>query len=366
MINQRTFEIQKAITELENPYPKDDLISSYKDYLKVRDYLPFYQFNLSVFSSLLNLTCDLWPSNKRINRLSLLQSIKRYGYITHQGKGYSTIAAKSADIPIEVNKKTFMLFKYCFEGRVVLSPKQLEEAMKICNRILINTVLEDTDIEWLCENAEKSNIILNRVLRYPAKSAIISHWVRQHDQMESYRIRRAELVGWMLDENPDFIIDKQTLTDDFEYFNTVDLKAIREYESELDGFNVIERDFKGILAARAPSRMERLSGMHSETITQPPELELSKRFYNTHLDYSRNHKTFIPDFEKLREEFYLKIDTTIKVTMLWAIAYSRLDATVKTELMKKYYSPEINWTYFKISKKLKLIESLKWLKERIQ
>jgi len=365
-MNQRLLEINRAITKIENPYPNDDLISSYKDYLKVRDYLPFYQFNLSVFSSLLDLTCELWHSNKRINRLSLLQSIKRYGYITHQGKGYSTIVAKSADIPIEVNRKAFMLFKYCFEGRVVLSPKQLEEAKKICNRILINTILEDTDIEWLCENAEKSNIILNRVLRYPGKSAIIINWVKQHDKHDRYRIRRAELVGWLIDENPDFIIDKQTLKDDFEYFNTVDLRAIREYESELDGFNVIERDFKGILAARAPSRMERLSGMHSESITQPPELELSKRFYNTHLDYSRNHKTFIPDFVKLREEFHLKIDNTINVTMLWAIAYSRLEADVKTELMKKYYSPEINWTYFKISKKLKLVDSLKWLKDKMQ
>ena len=360
MIN-RTFEIQKAIIELENPYPKDDLIISYKDYLKVRDYLPFYQFNLSVFGSLLDLTCKLWNTELRINRISLLLSIKRYGYRVVEGKGYSTIEPKLCEIPIGINHKAFLLFKYCFEDTNSLSPKQLAEAKIICNKLLINARLGDSDIEWLCENAEKSNMILNRVLRYPEKSAIISNWVKQHDELDSYRIRRAELVGWMLDESPDFIIDKQTLTDDFEYFNSVDLKSITEYESELVGFNIIERDFKGILATRTPSRVERLSGMSSESITQPPELELSKRFYNTHLDYSRNHKTFIPDFVKLREEFHSKIETTVKVTMLWAIAYSRLDPVVKTELMKKYYRPEINWTYFKISKKLKLVDSLKWL-----
>ena len=361
----RIKELQLAIINLENPYPKDDIVVCYKDFLKVRDYLPLYQFNLSVFSSLLNLTCELWHSNKRINRLSLLQSIKRYGYNTFRGKGFSFIVARSTNIPIEVNDKAFLLFKYCYEGERILSQKQLDEARKICNRILMNMTLGNNNVVWLCENAEQSDLILNRMLRYPEKSEIISHWVKQHDKLDRYRIRRAELVGWIMDENPDFIIDKQTLTDDFEYFNTVDLKAIREYESELDGFNVIERDFKGILATRAPSRMERLSGMHSETITQPPELELSKRFYNTHLDYSRNHKTFIPDFVKLREEFHEKIETTLKVTMLWAIAYSRLEAEVKTELMKRYYSPEINWTYFKISKKLKLVDSLKWLKDKM-
>jgi len=229
---------------------------------------------------------------------------------------------------------------------------------------LINTILEVTDIEWLCENADKSNVILNRLLRYPEKSTIISNWVKQHDKLDRYRIRRAEMVGWLMDENPDYIIDKMTLIDDFEYFNTIDINAIREYESELDVFKVIERDFKGILAIREPSRMERLRGIQSETITQPPELELTKRFYNTHLDYSSSHKTFIPDFIKLREEFYSNIDTTIKVTMLWAIAYSRLDAKVKTELMKRFYCDEVNWTYFKISKKLKLIDSLIWLKEQ--
>ncbi|KAA6322621.1 hypothetical protein EZS27_027858 [termite gut metagenome] len=30
--------------------------------------------------------------------------------------------------------------------------------------------------DWLCKNVDKSASVLNRILRYPAKSKIISQW----------------------------------------------------------------------------------------------------------------------------------------------------------------------------------------------
>ena len=42
-MNDKQIQIQKAILNLENPYPNDNLITGYKDFLKVRDFLPFYK-----------------------------------------------------------------------------------------------------------------------------------------------------------------------------------------------------------------------------------------------------------------------------------------------------------------------------------
>lgn len=73
MNKQRKIELQRAIIELEKPYPKDDLILSYPDFIKVWDYLIHYQFNPVVFENLVNLANDFWNSEKRISRLSMLQ-----------------------------------------------------------------------------------------------------------------------------------------------------------------------------------------------------------------------------------------------------------------------------------------------------
>jgi hypothetical protein len=365
-MNPKSLEIQKAILEIENPYPKDDLIACYKDFLKVRDFLPYYKFNLNVFTSLLDLTIDLWFTDKRINRISLLKSLHRYGFNVVSGKGFMNSVDRSTKMPSDVYKRAFLLLKNCYEHKCSLSQSQLEEAKQICNRILFNASLEDIDISWLCKNVEKSNMILNRILRYPQKSVIISNWARINYTNDEYRIRRSELASWLLDENPSFEIDMQTLLDDFEYFNLLDKKAIQEYEDEIEAQNIIERDLNGILSTQQhPKIYFGVEISTQESITSTPKLELIKRSYNIMApDFSKHYDAYIPDFVKMRKEFHSNIEKTQKITMLWAIAYSRLENNVKPELLKKYYSDEIYWSFFKICKKLKLIHLLEWLIDR--
>ena len=52
-------EIQNRIMEYDTPDSPDDLIVTYQDFLKVRDFLFYYPFNPVVFKSLLKLTVDL-------------------------------------------------------------------------------------------------------------------------------------------------------------------------------------------------------------------------------------------------------------------------------------------------------------------
>lgn len=359
---QRYFEIQKAIFEIENPYPKDDLITCYKDFLKVRDFLPYYKYNINVLMALLDLTSELWYTQKRINRISLLESIKWYGYSTLHRVGNPVIIAESSKMPVEFNIKMFSLFKNCFEGKNSLSPNQLEVAKKICNSILINAILEDTDVNWLCKNVATSNMILNRILRFPCKSEIISIWAKENYFQDEYRIRRAEIVGWILDEDPDFEIEKQTLIDDFEYFNMIDAKAIIDYENEFNATQIIERDLKGILPPhKRPNYDSNLPIYTSNSIVSIPSLKLTRRPFSVQIDLSKNPLGGVPDFEKMSEIFYQNIEITLKVSMLWSIAYSRLPDNKKSELLKKYYSDEVYWTFYKICRKLKLLGPLKWL-----
>lgn len=69
----------------------------------------------------------------------------------------------------------------------------------------------------------------------------------------------------------------------------------------------------------------------------------------------------IPDFKKMKVEFYSSIDLHIKRTMLWAIYYSRIANNKKVNLYKKYYSEEVYSTAMKIAKKSKNISFLKWM-----
>jgi hypothetical protein len=356
-MNQRKTEIQRAIFELEHPNPNDNLITCYKDFLKVRDFLPCFKYNPKVFKSLVDLTSEIWSTNQRINRISLLESLKKYSKNREKERGND-----STDLSSETKTKIFLLFKGCFDSPERLSANQINDAKNLCNYLLINLVLRVEEEKWLCENTGLHENILNRVLRYPIKSEVITNWVKENYNMDIYRIRRSELASWIISEDPNFEIDKNILFDDFRYFNISDLEAIKKYEYEVAVNNLIkERELSESLPSKDLFNYE---DVNPEFISSIPELKLTHRYYGISLDSSKDVRLHIPDFRKMSKYFYTNIDTTFKITMLWAIAYSRLDSKLKSELLKKYYCKETYWSFFKICKKYKLIKSLKWLKDR--
>jgi len=93
-------------------------------------------------------------------------------------------------------------------------------------------------------------------------------------------------------------------------------------------------------------------------------VKLSRRFYDVPIDFSKKYPVSIPDFESLRHEFYSKIENTKKITMIWAIGYSRLDNQTKENLLKKYYCEESYYSLFRVSKKIKQVDLLKWLLDK--
>lgn len=366
MNKKRKIEIQRAITTIERPYPKDDLILSYSDFLKVRDYLNYYQFNPNFFDNLLTLANDSWRSEKRISRLSLLQKVKQYFYLSQYDSlknYYNKHTQSNFQFKVETKKLMFSLFRKTFEEGNYIRYKQLDEARKICNNILINLELSPVEEEWLCSNILESDLILNRVLRYPKKSEIISNWAKSNYKNDILRSRRAELLSWIIDQDPTFEIDQQTLIDDFEYLNKSDLEAIQNYYDEIEANKIIEKELGEYLPKKKQYDFFDNS-YHGEQIDlSVPELKLSKRPYNVMIDSDKEYPQRIPNFEKLRLEFYANLSKHQKITMIWAIAYSRLDNTLKYSLLKKYYCNETYYSMFKVCVRDQNVKLLKWILE---
>lgn len=350
-------KLLRTITEIEAPMPQDDLISSYADFLKVRDTLHYHKFNPVVFENLLKLTNNHWKSEKRINRLSLVQTIKKYGYKTDN---------KLNLLSLEIRKQLFDIFRKPFEDYNFVRRRQLNEVRQVCNYLLINIELSQDEEHWFCENASKSEMILNRVLRYPVKSNVISNWVKKKFYDNNYRNRRAELLSWIIDEQPDFEIDYQTLKDDFEFLNQSDIQAIKDYDDEIVATKIIQEELKDYLPKKWLPQLEFPHNFFGQEIADvsAPELKLSRRFYGVPIDNSKNYPDRIPDFKSLRKEFYSEIANMKKITMIWAIGYSRLDNQTKENLLKKYYCEENYYSFFNVSKKIKSVELLKWLLDK--
>jgi hypothetical protein len=353
----RKLEIQQAIIEIENPYPNDNLISCYKDFLEVRDYLKYYQFNVKVFTSLIELTYHLWDSSERINRISLLQAIKQYGYFINPKKSkYEIPICKTPKLPVEINTKLFGIFKHCFNPIQKLSKNRAEYAAQICNTLLINRTLCEDDEKWLCDNAGMSKMILNRLLRYPSKSDVITSWVKDSFLKDELRPRRAELISWILDKNPDYEVDKNILIDDFEYLNSLDKKAVDNFIAEKSIEYQLKKDLKDIF----PNTIKFDS---DDEHHEYDSINLTTRFYGMP---TKGHVAIplgVPDFERLNTQFFNELNTTIKLTMIWGITYSRMSNIQKTELLKKYYCYNSYWSLLKISKRYKLLDLLKWMGE---
>ena len=365
-----TSQISRAIAAIEHPYPPDDLIKTYKDFLKVRNVLPYYQYNPKVLVSLVDMLHSLWYSKERINRISLITVIKQYGSRVKAVKDYyGRSKAELHPFPVETNRKICWLFQRCFDMELPINRKQAEYIMVVCNSLLIGAALGAEEEQWLCDNMHRSPMIVNRVLRYPLASPVISKWAGANYNNDNYRDRRAEMAGWVLDENPGFVVDEQTLADDFEYLNQKDKAAIRQYDEEMEAKKIMDSELGTLLKPKDSNLPELFFPdipLPAEYYSAPPQLELTKRFYSVPIDsaacskYNRN----VPDFNALTKTFHENIPHIQTTTMLWAITYSRLHIEKKEALLKKHYRESAANSFFYICRRLQSVNLLQWLKEQ--
>ncbi len=361
-MGKRSMKIQKAIYEIENPYPPDSFILNYQDFLNYRDSLPHFQYNPYVLENLLDLSLSSWHTTERISRLSILENIRRYTRDEESRTAYVASNKKLAGLKLMTKKKVFKIFKNCFEEAQLLTDKQLPEARKICNSLLLNIDLEETEEKWLCTNYLKSHLILNRILRYPKRSKIISNWVKEHYHDDNLRSRRAELLSWVLDEEPEYSLNQKTLLEDFNYFNEQDRKAVQEVK---ETFKLNRLLAEQLGKNEVSDRIFDIPGidLDPESDLELKPLELSKRFYNVPTIFSEDYCENFPDLDRLKVHFHQNLDIFLRVTMMWGIGYSRLNDKQKSALLMLYYSEESEITFFRICRRCKLVGPLEWLKK---
>jgi hypothetical protein len=355
----KQLDLQKAIAKLEKPWPNDDFISNYSDFIKHRDLVIYHRFNPVVFEHLLDLAISHWTANQKVSRSSLVLTIRRY--VSEQGADLNNL-----DLPGKA--KVFELFKLTLLHPEFIPLGQRVEIEQRAAQLVYGLLLEGKQLNDLCELALHHPKALNRVLRYPSQSLIISNWVAANFEHPILRFRRAEAVGWMLDTNPEFEVDGAIIRRDFEHMNDLDRSAV----TNLVMGDAVNELFNTDWLSEFPI---------DHTIPQDPfdspqkppsfafgkeRIELVKRFYPVPTVHDKTADDWVPDFEALESFFYSNNSSLLKVTMVWGIAYSRIDKKLKSKLLRKYYCPETHYSISRVATKQGLLEVLKWMLKQLK
>lgn len=333
LIEQAIIAIRHKKERLPSRNVKDDLIVNYEDFMREQDMLKnHYNFKQSVFNSLVNLADELWSGSKRFNRYDLLNTMKQY------------LARGNHKLDTSSKEKLFELFKKIFaDGK---ASKSLAE---ICFLMLRDFSLSAEFETWLCQLTEhySSPALIRLILNYPIASKPITQWVTDNFRSDAMRKNRYKAISWLINENPDYVIDNQTLIDDFEFFNRCDAyniqNAFYDKESVLSFFD--------------------------ECLTP-------KYSFEPHINYNLLNRSYcsvsfrdataydIPDFTPLKEffaDYFVDIKSDI---MLLAISESKLATNLKIKLLKKHYLPTCFSTLVGIAIQYKYISILQWLKKQ--
>ena len=346
IFNPTKKQLLNQILQYEHPQAPDDLILTYKDFLKVRDFLLYYPFNPVVFDNLLKLTMELWTSNQRISRLSLLQGINRYYSVFCSKQTYKGISTglTAENFPVEIKELIFDLFKMTMEDFRFITPNQVDAARALANSLLIGMTLSDEQIKWLCDRAFVAKQPLNRVLRYPHKSRIISEWMKSNYDNDLLRQRRSEVVGWIMDYEPGFEIQKNTILDDFRYLNDLDIKMLNKFKVDRKGF------FKTL----------DMSGNYTA------EMNFIFTIYGAPYGKLRKEINRLDDVSSVLRYVYTDLNNIEMKLKIWAIAWSRIEKETKVEMLKKYYSEETQLEIIRANEKIKSADLLRWILEKME
>lgn len=355
----KKIDLQKAIFKIEKPWPPDDKIGSYQDFLRHRDLIIYHQFNPVVLEQILDLSLLNWSSTTKVSRHSLVMTIRRYVSEQH-------VEVNNLSPTIKI--KLFDLFALTLKQLDRVPKGQREEVEKWAAQLILGVHFESPQLRKLCDFALHHPKALNRILRYPAKSEIISAWAFENFDHPVLKLRRAEAVGWLLDRNPSFQVDIKTIRADFDYMNEVDREAV----SNVVMSDVVHQLFKTDWPMDFPIDNEiPVEPYEIEKKKLPPfafgkeKVELIKRFYPVKTIYDKAAENWVPDFEELEDYFQQNQESLRKVTMVWGIAYSRLGKKQKSQLLRNYYCHETHYSILRVATKHKLLDLLKWILKQL-
>lgn len=364
--------LKQNIAKIENKYPADDLISTYKDFLKERPFLLYYKFNPNVFFSILKVGVESLDDGKKVSKLSLISNMYKY----------LELANEKQNLPDGTADLLIRLLKHVHSN----PPKNFITQQRLIGKItwlLRGLRINKNDIEYLIGLIDIYRSVLIFVLRYQYKTPEITVWANNIFQVNRYREYRTELISWLLDEDPGYEVDAQTLKDDFEYANKIDRKAVQDYKDEIEAIKLLGKTIHKVFPE--PEMKSFYEDYEPFTRYNPeiPELKLSKRPYvvpiDTKIDLElrpykfvydykkkeyRAERVHLPDFKSLESSFYAEIDEFHIKTMIYAIMFSRWGINEKISLLEKYYTEDRFNNFLYIAEQSRSVEMLRWLIEK--
>lgn len=372
-INYKKNELLRELIKANPGVPSPDFIRSYKDFLKIKDNLRHYNFHPKVFEALFQIGYTKFFGKERYNKKLLFDNIRAY----YKKK------PKSYQCPNAVLEKAMQLFKTA----VLLDRFEA----KICARLLIkDRELPGHFIEWLIENWELSEEIVNSLLRYPVNNDKICGWVNEVYEDERLRTRRSELIGWKINQDHLFKVHTQTIIADIEYYIQDELINYKEFINWLlasheeltleDGSrseelleisaNFIEEQNMSGKALLLDTTVNK----DSSIMKQIGDVEAYLKFYGIEqllkiVKYNyKHHKLFKAkntqqlNFWEIYPKMLFYHGYEISRKMIWGIYYSKIPKRTKEKIIMQYPAKGSFFYVIKhIAIKMKSTRLLEWL-----
>ncbi len=361
----------RAIIKANPKVPSPDFIQTYKDLLKTKDYFRYYNFHPKVFESLFHIGHHKFFSHERYDKNLLFEAIRVYYVKRPKNYSYSN----------EILEKAIQLFK----TSILLDHP---EAKRCARALIIDKELPHYFIDWLIENWEVSEVIVNTLLRYPVHHDKIGEWGNEVYENESLRARRSELIGLKLNQDKYFKVHSQTIVADIEYYIQDEISTYKKFINRFVGeHNSLEDEY-----GERTKELEEISfHLNNHFIGHIPVLDTSIYDRSTIMEQIADVEGFLKFYgiEKLMEiykykykhhqlfkandqdslklyEIYPKMLFYSKYEeariMVWGIYYSKLPKRTKEKMIMEY--PATGKMFFVIKYiaiKMKSTKLLKWL-----
>lgn len=354
--NPLTLEAKRLWFSHVNPYPKDDLIADYKDFVKVRDVLSAYQYNPVVFEKLLRIALDIWLTEKRINRFVLIDMIYKYKVKAslHRSRDLKQFGPFNFDE--QINVLLFELHLMITENLSLVSKSSLEFVHSKAYSLLVGIRLTESQLAKILSEIEDNDFALKRILYYPFPSPIVETWVKENFENPELRMNRAELIGLMLNFNPDFMVEFNTLFSNFKYANYLDFISIKEHLSSLDTNYITSDEFK-----ECQDNSDLWKSQKDDNYGFKRLPNLAKRYYPVPTKEIKGRE--IPNIPEMTKYLLENQEEIRQRAMVWGVFYSGHTPEQKTEILKKYYNEKTHSLVMKICQIQRLHELAKWIWE---
>lgn len=300
----------------------------------------------------------------KINRRDLFSSLRK-------------MAARIPDKLITDHELSDVLFEI-FErvnisGRHNFSKTCINGYQQAIDTVLKKVVLSDDAVKTLLSHAADTFRMLNRIVNYPVSNSMISMWALANFETDIFRHKRIRLLALILDDDPEYRMPLQILDDDHEYFNRHDMAVYKEADIDIQLDRIIsgrflqERDDFIVETDFDPAKENWLSkggSMHindyfSKDHKKRYLLErLSRRYYYRYPSVRENPDDYIMELNRHFEREKVKTYITVRI---YAILYSHLEMSIKTQLMKNCYTVTKDTGLIYVARRMGNIEFLEWM-----